>query len=70
MRREGENNCRGWRNLVEKAYETERGGRKEKRKMYFSVERACRQESDKMARREKQSEEEDDVQSRAGIFQA
>lgn len=50
IRREGENNCQGWRHLVEKAYETEREGRKERRKMYFSVEGACRQESDKIAK--------------------
>lgn len=70
MRREGQNNCRGWRHLVEEAYETERGSRKEKRKMHFSAEGACRQESDKQARRKGQNEEEDDVQRRAGIFQA
>lgn len=70
MRREGENNCWGWSYLIEKVYETERGGRKEKSKMYLSVEGACRQESDKMARREGQSEEEDDLQRKAGILKA
>lgn len=66
MRREGLNNCRGWRHLVEEAYETDRGNRKEKRKMNFSVEGACRHESNKIARREGQSEEEDDVHDEEG----
>lgn len=70
MRIERVNNCRGWRHLVEEAYETERGGRKEKTQMYFSVEGACRQKSDKMARKKGQSEQEVGVQRRARIFEA
>lgn len=35
MRIEGENSHRGWMHLVEEAYETERGGRKDKKKKMF-----------------------------------